>query len=292
MELNDFQYNWYLHFEEENEKSIVGLPFDPYFEAGKFDEEEVLKFVQKARSLRQLRTRWVSDFTTLYNKIESRWEAFKKKHELFEWLAFGFFIIVLAIPLITGLMGNNLYYFSEAFDFKPLFCDDTRSYISHKYHDHVGIMGRIGYVIWNYIVAGITIYLSMFPFVFFVVVPLAILRDLFGVEIEPNRRDFALLVTILLCTTSAPKAEAVTVNNVHEIETVQLLSDQPTAEQLCSIVEQQGHNWSFKYELKGEKVYLVESHRNGKLANPVLLDNIESLLIVKDIHTECMQKFE
>ena len=49
MKLNDFQYNWYLHFEEENEKSIVGLPFDPYFEAHKYDSETILDYVPKAR---------------------------------------------------------------------------------------------------------------------------------------------------------------------------------------------------------------------------------------------------
>lgn len=195
MELNDFQYNWYLHFEEENEKSIVGLPFDPYFEAEKFDEEEVLKFVQKARSLRQLRTRWVSDFATLCNKMESRWAAFKKKHVLSEWFVFGLFIIILAIPLITGLMGNNLYYFSEAFEPESL--------------SSVGIMGRIGYVILNYIVAGIAICLLIIPFSTGVILPLALLHEECGVEIEPNRRDFALLVILLLCTTEVPQSDTV-----------------------------------------------------------------------------------
>lgn len=281
MKLNDFQYNWYLHFEEENEKSIIGLPFDPYFEADKFDEEEVLKFVRQSRSLRQLRTRWVSDFTIMWNKIESLWETFKKKHELFEWLHFGLFIIVLAIPLVTGLLGNNLYHFSEAFDPKPLFCDDTRSYIGLIQCDHVGIVGRIGYVMWNYIVAGIAI-----SFILLFIGPLAFLHEECGVVIEPNRRDFALLVTLLLCTTTAPKAEAVTVM------TVQLLTDQPTAEQLCSIVEQQGYSWSFKFELKGEEIYLVESHNNGKLDNPVQLKNHKAIRIVKGLHLECMQNFK
>ena len=285
MELNDFQYNWYLRFEEENEKSIVGLPFDPYFEAHKFDEESVLKFVERARWMRQLRTSWVSNFISQYNKIESRWKAFEKKYEsesLVELFNFGLFIIVLATPLITGLMGNNLYHFSEAFDPKPLWGIYG-----------VGIMHRIFMVIWNYILAGITVYLSIAPIWVCVILPLAFLHEKLGVEIVPNRRDFAMIIALLLCTTVMPQAEADTANNVHEIEAVQLLTNQPTAEQLCSVVTQQGYNWYYKYKLADEEVYLVDSHRNGKLDNPVQLSNRSVRFVkVKDIHSECMQNFK
>jgi hypothetical protein len=49
MELNDFQYNWYLHFEEENEKSYFGLSFDPLLEAKNYSPETICEYVIQAR---------------------------------------------------------------------------------------------------------------------------------------------------------------------------------------------------------------------------------------------------
>jgi hypothetical protein len=49
MELNDFQYNWYLHFEEENEKSYFGLSFDPLLEAKNYSPETIPDYVRMTR---------------------------------------------------------------------------------------------------------------------------------------------------------------------------------------------------------------------------------------------------
>ena len=120
MKLNDFQYNWYLHFEEENEKSIIGLPFDPYFEAHKFNEEEVLKFVSQSRSLRQLRTRWISDFATLCNNIETRWDEFKKNHVLTEQFDVCVFIVGGLAPFTISMITGYLTYYSFSVVLAPI----------------------------------------------------------------------------------------------------------------------------------------------------------------------------
>ena len=49
MKLNDFQYNWYLHFEEENEKSYFGLRFDPLLEAKNYSPETIPEYVRMSR---------------------------------------------------------------------------------------------------------------------------------------------------------------------------------------------------------------------------------------------------
>ena len=271
MELNDFQYNWYLHFEEENEKSIVGLPFDPYFEAHKYDSETILNYVPQTRRTSKIGT-------SLLNIISDCFDP------------------VLEIQNLLKSFGRSIL---KAID---EFCEHQSA---HGGNDLIMVCWPAGVCLLSYLLEAPMLLVAFYclpaspiafvagiPVVIATIFALAALRYL--VDIMPQAYTFMFIALVMSASISSTSEASVDNENVSSPEAHHVFTPdyQPTAEQLCSIVEQQGHNWSFKYELKGEEVYLVESHRNGKLDNPVLLDNIESVLIVKDIHTECMQNFE
>ena len=273
MKLNDFQYNWYLHFEEENEKSIIGLPFDPYFEAHKYDSETILDYVPKARRTSKIETSLLGIVSDCFDPVLEIPKRFKP---------FGRNILKAIDELFNRLFDNR-----PSADYLLIPCWIAGVCVQSQILE-VPIEFAIAYSIVLSPLAFIPGALIIIPVIF----TLAALRYL--VDLMPQAYTF-MFITLVMSTSRSSTSEAAFDNEVDNTSVEHhdfTPDDQPTAEQLCSVVEQQGYNWSFKYELKGEEVYLVESHRNGKLDNPVMLNNIESVLIVKDIHAKCMKNFK
>jgi hypothetical protein len=70
--LNDFQYKWYLYFEDEYEKSIFGLSFDPYFELEKYETETIPDYVNLYRKNSIFNTDFLSRFIDVIIACENK----------------------------------------------------------------------------------------------------------------------------------------------------------------------------------------------------------------------------
>lgn len=262
--LNDFQFKWYMCFEEEYKKSIFGLSFDPYFEASKYSTETILDYVPQAKRPTRLET-LLLDFTA--DCLETLFEIPK---------FFGTLMLTAIDEFCESDSASQIVFYA---------CFPAGAYLEHF------VLGlELGWlVLWpvTLFVGG----LIVIP----VVIALAALRYL--IDCMPHAYTFIFAGIMMSLSVSLTSEAAINTedDNPPKVHHVFVPDDQPSAEQFCSLVEQTGQSWFYKYMVNGDDVYLVESHRSGNLDNPVLLNKdewYEAVYIVKKLHSECMQNFK